>query len=117
MVCYNDNVFFVFEFEIMSRPDGGTFWKIFGAKKEEITGGLRRLHEDDFHVFYPLRNMRLAECVADREMYNKTLIGKGNGKITHGRSTLRGVMMLFKKSSITLVNSENVTELKLVNLN
>jgi hypothetical protein len=38
MVCCN-NVFFAFDCERMLCPEGGAiFWKILGAKKEEITG-------------------------------------------------------------------------------
>jgi hypothetical protein len=40
--------------------------------------------------------VRLADHVADREICNKNVIGKGNGQIAYGRSTLTGAMMLFK---------------------
>jgi hypothetical protein len=67
--------------------------RIFGPKKEEVTGGWRRLHNEDLHNLYAspnvirvikLRRMRLAEHVARmgeiRYAY-RVLIRKPEGKI------------------------------------
>jgi hypothetical protein len=40
IVCYNDNLLLVFQFARMSRSDGESFWKIFGAENEDRHGKL-----------------------------------------------------------------------------
>jgi hypothetical protein len=65
--------------------------RIYGAKKEEVAGGSRRLHSQELHNLYispnirvlKSRRMRWAEYVAwmgEIRKTNKMLVGKPKGK-------------------------------------
>ena len=68
------------------------FRKIFGAKKDEITGEWRKLHNAELHALYPLANMirslksrrlgwagHIARMEQSRNAY-RVLVGKPEGK-------------------------------------
>jgi hypothetical protein len=79
-----DHRFRVFENRVRSR--------IFGPKRDEVTGGWRKLHNEELHGLYSspyiirmikLRRMRWARNVAHmKEIRNeyKILVGKPEGK-------------------------------------
>jgi hypothetical protein len=70
--------------------------RIFGSKRDEVTGGWRKLHNEELHNFYSSpsiirmiksRTMRWAGYVA--RMGEKTLVGKPEGKRPLGRPRRR----------------------------
>ena len=75
--------------------------KIFGAKKDEITGEWRKLHHAELHAFYSSpniirnlksRRLRWAGHVARMEQFRnayRVLVGKPEGKRPLGRSRSR----------------------------
>jgi hypothetical protein len=76
--------------------------RIFGQKRDEVTGGERKLHNEEFHKLYSLpsiirvimsRRMRWAGHVARIEMRNayRILVGKPEGKRPLGRPRHRWV--------------------------
>jgi hypothetical protein len=76
----------------------GSRWEYFGAKREEVEGGWRRLYNEELHNLYASpniirviksRRLRLTEHVArTAQMRNayKILVGKPAGKIPLERS-------------------------------
>jgi hypothetical protein len=78
----------VFESRVLRR--------IFGPKRDEVTGGWRKLHNEELHNLYSSpsiirviksRRMRLAghvERTGDRRNAYKILVGKSQGKRTLG---------------------------------
>jgi hypothetical protein len=77
--------------------------RIFGPKRDEVTGGLRKLHNEELHSFYSSpsiirmiksRRMKWAGHVAQmgekRNAY-RILVGKPEGKRPLGRPTCRRV--------------------------
>jgi hypothetical protein len=75
--------------------------RIFGPKRDEVTGEWRKLHNEELHILYSSpdiirqvksRRMRWAGHVArmgeDRKLY-KVLVGKPEGKIPLGRPRRR----------------------------
>jgi hypothetical protein len=75
--------------------------KIFGPKRDEVTGEWRKLHNEELHNLYSSpdiiwkaksRRMRWAEHVArmgeERKLY-KVLVGKPEGKLPLGRQRRR----------------------------
>jgi hypothetical protein len=71
--------------------------RIFGAKRDEVTGEWKKLHNEELHILYPSpdiirqiksRRMRWAGHVApigeERDVY-RVLIGKPEGKRPLGR--------------------------------
>jgi hypothetical protein len=77
--------------------------RIFGPKRDEVTGGWRKLHNEKIHNFYSSpniirviksRRMRFVRHVARmREKRNacRILVGKPKGKRSLGRRRRRGV--------------------------
>jgi hypothetical protein len=68
--------------------------RIFGPKRDEVAGGWRKLHNDEFHNLYSSpsiirmikpRRLRWARNVA------RILVGKANGKRPLGRPRCRWV--------------------------
>jgi hypothetical protein len=72
-------------------------WRIFGPKRDEVTGELRKLHNEELHILYSfpniirqikLRRTRWAGHVAhmgeERNVY-RVLMGKSEGKRSLGR--------------------------------
>jgi hypothetical protein len=86
--------------------------RIFGPKRNEVTGEWRKLHNEKLHIFYSSpniitqvksRSMRWAEHVAsmgeEGNVY-RVLMGKPEGKRPHGRPRYRwedGIRMDLKK--------------------
>jgi hypothetical protein len=75
--------------------------RIFGAKRDEVTGQWRKIHNEDLHILYSspniirqikLRKMRWAGHVAgmeeERKVY-RVLVGKPEGKRPLGRPRRR----------------------------
>jgi hypothetical protein len=75
--------------------------RIFGPKRDEVTGGWRKLHNEEFHDLYPSRSiirimkarrMKWAGHVArmgeNRNAY-RLLVGKSEGKRPLGRPRRR----------------------------
>jgi hypothetical protein len=75
--------------------------RIFGAKRDEVTGQWRKIHNEKLHILYSppniirqikLRKMRWAGHVAgmeeERKVY-KVLVGKPEGKRLLGRPRRR----------------------------
>jgi hypothetical protein len=67
--------------------------RIFGPKRDEVTGGRRKLHNEELHDLYSLpsiiriiksRRMRMAGQVAQMEKRTtyRILLGKPKGKMT-----------------------------------
>jgi hypothetical protein len=93
MQNYNDALL-TWEEEIVPR-------RIFGPNREEVTGGWKKLHNEEFHTLYPLpyinrvtklRRMKWAGYVALLEQMRsayKTLVGKPERKGLLGRSRCR----------------------------
>jgi hypothetical protein len=76
----------VFEKRVMRR--------IFGPKRDEVTGGWRKLHNEEHHNLYDSsRMMRWTGHVARMGMRNAyvILVGKPEGKIPLGRPRRRWV--------------------------
>jgi len=78
-------------------------WRIFGPRKDEVTGEWRRLHNEELNYLYPSpnivrviksRRMRWAGHVAhmgvERGVY-RVLLGKPEGKRSLGRPRRRWV--------------------------
>jgi hypothetical protein len=75
--------------------------RIFGPKRDEVTGKWRRLHNKELHVMYSspniirvikLRRLRWAGHVArmgERRGAYRTLVGKPEGRRPHGRPRRR----------------------------
>jgi hypothetical protein len=74
--------------------------RMFGAKREEVTGGWRKLHNEQLHNLYSspnirimkLKRMRWAGHVARMEQMRnayKMLVGKPEGKRQLGRPECR----------------------------
>jgi hypothetical protein len=90
--------------------------RIFGWRRDEVTGGWRKLHNEDLHNLYSLSNtrirminfrrMRLAGYVArmsEKRKEYRLLIGKPEGKRPLGRLRCRGmdnIKMDLKRDSI-----------------
>jgi hypothetical protein len=85
----------VYENRVLSR--------IFGPKRDEVTGEQRKLHNEELHILYSSpyiirqiksRRMRWAGRVTrmteERKVY-KVLVGKPEGKIPLGRPRCRWV--------------------------
>ena len=76
--------------------------KIFGAKRDEITGEWRKLHKAELHVLYSLpniirnlksRRLRWAEHVSHMEQFRnayRVLVGKPESKRRLGRPDVDG---------------------------
>jgi hypothetical protein len=74
---------------------------IFGPKRDEVTGGWRKLHEEELHNLYSSpsiirmikpRRMRLAGYVArigEKRNVNRILVGEPEGKRPLGRPRRR----------------------------
>jgi hypothetical protein len=87
--------------------------RIFGPKRDEVTGEWRKLHNEELHILYSSpniirqiksRRMRWAEHVArlgeERNVY-RVLMGKPEGKIPLGRPRCRwedGIRIDLKES-------------------
>jgi hypothetical protein len=76
--------------------------KLFGSKREEVTGGWRRLHIEELHNWYiskdiirliKSRRMKWVGHVTCRIAY-KVLIGKPEGKRLLGRLGIDGRIIL-----------------------
>jgi hypothetical protein len=79
--------------------------KIFGPKRDEVKGGLRKLHDDELSDLYSLPNtipviksrMRWAGHLArmgDRRLAYRVLLGKPEGKRAFGRPKVGGRIIL-----------------------
>jgi hypothetical protein len=49
---------------------------IFGPKREEVTGGRRKLHNEELHNFYSLLNIRIIKCRCMRCVGNVICMGE-----------------------------------------
>jgi hypothetical protein len=77
--------------------------RIFGLKRDEVTGGWRKLHNEELHNLYPspsiisiimLRRMRWAGHVSrigEQRNANMLFVGKSEGKRPLGRTRYRWV--------------------------
>jgi hypothetical protein len=52
--------------------------RIFGPIRDEVTGGWRKLHDDEFHTSYSSPNMRVVRVIKSRRM-------RWAGHVAHGR--------------------------------
>jgi hypothetical protein len=80
--------------------------RIFGPKRDEMTGGWRKLHYEELHNLYSSpsiirmiksRKMRLAGHVArmgEKRNACKILVGKPEGKRSLERSMLRWILVI-----------------------
>jgi hypothetical protein len=72
--------------------------RIFGPKRDEVTGGWRKLHNEELHNFYSSPNIirmiksrrmrwagHVARMGADRNTY-RILVGKPEGQRTTGKT-------------------------------
>jgi hypothetical protein len=71
--------------------------RIFGPKRDEVTGEWRKLHSEELHILYSSPNiirqinfwrMRWAEhvsCMGEERKVNKVLVGKPEGKRPFGK--------------------------------
>jgi hypothetical protein len=70
--------------------------KLFGPKREEITGGWRKLHDEDLHDLFTLPHIRVIKsrrmrcvghvaCMGEKRNPHRPLVGKPEGKRRHGR--------------------------------
>jgi hypothetical protein len=77
--------------------------RIFGLKREKVTGGWRKLHNEELHNLYSLpsiirmiksRRVRWARRVAQIENRNasRILVGKPEGKRPLGRPILKWIV-------------------------
>jgi hypothetical protein len=73
--------------------------RIFGPKRDEVTGEWRKLHSEELHILYssPYRQIKSrrirwarlrARMGEERKLY-KVLVGKSEGKRPLGRTRLR----------------------------
>jgi hypothetical protein len=79
--------------------ENGVFGRIFGPKRDEVTGGLRKLHNEELHNLYSSPNIikmmksRRMRCVGhaarmgrQRNIY-RVFLGKPEGKTTRKTKT------------------------------
>jgi hypothetical protein len=76
-------------------------WRIFRPKGDEVTGGLRKLHNEELHNLYPSpditmeiksRRMKLRRdvaCMGNERKVHRVLVEKNEGKRPLGRHRLR----------------------------
>jgi hypothetical protein len=82
--------------------------RIFGPKRDEVTGGWRKLHDEELHNLYgspsiirmiKSRRMRWTGHVArmgEKRNAYRILVGKPQGKRSLGRPRLSGIIMDFR---------------------
>jgi hypothetical protein len=72
-------------------------WKIFGPKRDEVTGEWKRLHNQELHALYPLPNItaeiklrmsHVAHVKERRDAYT-VLVGKPEGRKSLGKPMSR----------------------------
>jgi hypothetical protein len=81
--------------------ENGVLRRIFGAKRDEVTGEWRKLHNEELHILYSSpniirqiksRRMRLAghvACMGEERNVYRVLMGKPEGKRPLGRPRRR----------------------------
>jgi hypothetical protein len=68
----------------------GEYWRIFGPKRDEVTGEWRRLHNKELYALYSSLNIRVIRsrrlrwaryvaCMGERKGAYRVLVGKTQG--------------------------------------